>query len=148
MKTYFVLCFLTLHWIAQAQCTQCGGSRVDVSFSTATLCDTNGIDSTLIADFSFILDFKNSKFKYFKDGVLQYTRTMQNYGIMKDNKHFCFSWNSEKNPGADPAQVIVDLKTKSFEYKPNLRLGRSNLAFTPTLKAVNPSFTIYKHKKN
>lgn len=139
MKRLFLFLFLFVTALSYAQCTQCGGSRVDVAFSTATFTDTNGVESTITNDFQFILDFKNSKFKYFKDGVLQYTRTMQNYGIIKDNKYFCFGWNSEKNPDVTPAQVIVNINDHSFVYKCNTLLD------TPeTISSNSAVFTSYK----
>lgn len=139
MKSLMLFLFLFVTALSNAQCVQCGGSRVDVSFTTATFIDTNGVESVIAADYQFILDFKNSKFKYFKDGVLQYTRTMQYYGIIKDNKHFCVSWNSEKNPGVKPDQIIVNINDHSFVYKCNILLD------TPETISTNSAvFTSYK----
>jgi len=74
MKLHTLFLILLVSTAAYTQCTQCGGSRVDIQFSTATLTDTNGIDSTITGEFIYQLDFKNSTCKYFKDGVLQWKR--------------------------------------------------------------------------
>lgn len=60
MKLTTVLLFLLLSSVAYTQCVQCGGSRVDIKFTNATITDTNGIDSTLSGEFIYLLDFKNS----------------------------------------------------------------------------------------
>lgn len=127
--------------MAQAQCTKCGGSRVDVSFTTATLTDTNGVDSTITGEFIFILDFKNSKCKYFKDGVLQWQRITQYYGIFKENKNFVVSWNIEKNPSLDmiSESITLDLKNNSVVFERGVMLKQPF-----TISCNNAKFTVYK----
>lgn len=141
MKKLFFFAIFLVSAMAQAQCTKCGGSRVDVSFTTATLTDTNGVDSTITGEFIFILDFKNSKCKYFKDGVLQWQRNTQYYGIFKENKHFAAYWNIEKNPGLDviSEKITLDIKNNSVVFIHGLMLEHPL-----TISCNNAKFTVYK----
>jgi hypothetical protein len=119
MKLTTVLLFSLLSSVAYTQCVQCGGSRVDIKFTNATITDTNGIDSTLSGEFIYLLDFKNSTCRYIQDGVLQWERTMQYYGIMRANKYFVALWNGEKNPslGMKAESITVDIKNNSVCFK-------------------------------
>ena len=53
MKKLALLSFLFITIFSYAQCTQCGGSRIDIKFSSAIVTDTNGIASTITGDFIF-----------------------------------------------------------------------------------------------
>ena len=119
MKLTTVFLFVLLSSVAYTQCVQCGGSRVDIKFTGATITDTNGIDSTLTGEFIYLLDFKNSTCRYIQDGVLQWERTMQYYGIMRANKYFVALWNGEKNPslGMKAESITVDIKNNSVRFK-------------------------------
>ena len=142
MKLYTLLLVLLVSTAAYTQCTQCGGSRVDIQFTTATLTDTNGIDSTITGEFIYQLDFKNSTCKFFKDGVLQWKRTMQYYGIMRENKYFVALWNSEKNPslGMKAESITVDIRNKSLRFEHDI-IQEQPL----TIATQNALFTVYKH---
>lgn len=119
MKKLVLLLFLFVAVFSYAQCTQCGGSRIDIKFSSAIVTDTNGIASTITGDFIYVLDFKQNQCTYIKDGVLQWKVVMQYFGIMEKNKYFVALWNGEKNPalGSKAQSITIDLRSNKCLFK-------------------------------
>lgn len=141
MKLTTVLLFLLLSSVAYTQCVQCGGSRVDIKFTNATITDTNGIDSTLSGEFIYLLDFKNSTCRYIQDGVLQWERNMQYYGIMRANKYFVALWNGEKNPsqGMKAESITVDIKNNSVRFNHDIAREKPH-----SMSSNEALITVYK----
>lgn len=132
--------FLIITIFSYSQCTQCGGSKIEVKFSSATVTDTNGIDSLIFGDFSFNLDFVENLCTYSENGQKQWIRTMQYFGIMDKNKYFVASWNSEKNPalrlGLKAESIKIDLRSNSCLFQHDIARIQPYM-----MTAINPTIT-------
>jgi hypothetical protein len=121
MKKLVLLLFLFVAVFSYAQCTQCGGSKIQVLFSSAIVTDTNGVDSTITGNFVFVLDFEQNLCTYTENGQKQWIRTMQHFGIVDKNKYFIAGWNSEKNPalrlGLKAESITIDLRSNSCVFQ-------------------------------
>ncbi len=142
MKRLMLFLFLFVTSLCNAQCTQCGGSRVDVSFTTATQRDTNGNISTITGNFVYIMDFARNRCKFIKDGVLQWEVELLCFGIFQKDKYFQAGWNSEKNKGWLPSKVTIDLRnaSKSFSYENNTMRDEDDRF---KITAIDPIFVKY-----
>lgn len=142
MKSLMLFLFLFVTALSNAQCVQCGGSRVDVSFTTATFTDTNGVESIVTGEFVYILDFARNRCKFIKDGVLQWEIEFLCFGIFQKDKYFSAAWNCEKNKGWAPSKITVDLRndSKSFSYENDIVRDEG---YRFKIAATNPTFTKY-----
>ena len=143
MKKLMLVLLVLVKVCVYSQCTQCGGSKIEVKFSSATVTDTNGIDSLIFGDFSFNLDFVENLCTYSENGQKQWIRTMQIFGIMEKNKYFVAGWNSEKNPalrlGLKAETITIDLRSNSCVFQHDVSRIQPYV-----IDAINPTITVKK----